>query len=168
MELMDVMRNRMAVRKYDDRPVEKEVLEKILEAGNLAPTAKNLQSQRIFVCQSSESLAKIDQITPCRYNASTVLLICGDVNDSYSNGEYSSIEMDGSIVTTHMALRAEELGIGSLWILRLDKAKASELFELPENIRPLCLLDLGYRAEGCPDNPNHFKRKPLEDTVKYL
>ena len=67
MEFSEVIRNRYSCKKYDGRQIEKEQLDQILEAGRLAPTAKNLQEQRIYVIQTEEGLAKIDKLTPCRY-----------------------------------------------------------------------------------------------------
>ena len=75
MEFTEVIKERYSCKKFDGRAVEKEQLEAILQAGRLAPTAKNLQEQRVYVVQSEEGLAKIDRITPCRYNAGTVLLV---------------------------------------------------------------------------------------------
>ena len=66
MEFSEVIRNRYSCKKYDGRQIEKEQLDQILEAGRLAPTAKNLQEQRIYVIQTEEGLAKIDKLTPCR------------------------------------------------------------------------------------------------------
>ena len=71
MEFTEVIKERYSCKKFDGRAVEKEQLEAILQAGRLAPTAKNLQEQRVYVVQSEEGLAKIDRITPCRYNAGT-------------------------------------------------------------------------------------------------
>lgn len=75
MEFAEVIKDRYSCKKFDGRPVEKEQLDAILEAGRLAPTAKNLQEQRIYVVQSAEGLAKIDKLTPCRYGAGTVLVV---------------------------------------------------------------------------------------------
>ena len=71
MEFAEVIRDRYSCKKFDGRPVEKEQLDAILEAGHFAPTAKNLQEQRIYVVQSAEGLAKNrqDNSMPlwCRY-----------------------------------------------------------------------------------------------------
>ena len=78
MEFMDVVKGRHSCKKFDCRQVEEEKLLRILEAGRLAPTAKNLQEQKIYVIQSEENLAKLDKLTPCRYGAlpvSSLLLI---------------------------------------------------------------------------------------------
>ncbi len=58
---------RYSCNKYSDRQVEQEKLNAILEAGRLAPTARNAQEQRVYVAQSADALVKIDAITPCRY-----------------------------------------------------------------------------------------------------
>ena len=78
----------------------------ILAAGHLAPTAKNLQGQRIYVVQSAEGVAKIDALTPCRYGAPTVLLVAYDKNSIFvfPGGKTNSGEEDASIVATHMML----------------------------------------------------------------
>ena len=74
MEFNKVIRERYACKKFDGRRVEQAQLDAILEAGRLAPTAKNLQEQRVYVVQSEAGLAKLDKATPCRYGASTCLV----------------------------------------------------------------------------------------------
>ncbi|MEQ2679852.1 nitroreductase family protein [Enterocloster citroniae] len=81
MEFQKVMKERYACKKFDGRPVETSQLHAILEAGRLAPTAKNLQEQRIYVVQSEEALAKLDNVTPCRYGAATVAVVAFDKNN---------------------------------------------------------------------------------------
>ena len=75
MDFRKVIENRYSCKKYSERPVEAEKLTAILDAGRLAPTAKNLQEQHIYVLQSAEMLAKVDSVTPCRYGAPTVLVV---------------------------------------------------------------------------------------------
>lgn len=74
MDFIELSKKRFTVRKFSDVTVEKEKLDKMLEAGNTAPTAKNLQPQRIYVLQSKEALDKLDTLTPCRYY--TLHLLC--------------------------------------------------------------------------------------------
>lgn len=76
MDFLELCKNRYSVRKFSGRTVEDEKLEKILEAGRLAPTAKNSQSQRIFVLKTESSLQKIYEATPMAYNAPVVLAVC--------------------------------------------------------------------------------------------
>ena len=65
MEFTKVVAERYSCKNFSTRKVEAEKLTEILEAGRLAPTAKNFQEQRIYVLQSEESLAKLDKVTPC-------------------------------------------------------------------------------------------------------
>ena len=118
MEFREVVRERYACKQYDGRPVPEDTLFEILEAGRLAPTAKNLQEQRIYVLQSAEALAKFDTLTPCRYGADTVLLVCFDRNEvyHYPGGLRDSGIEDASIVATHLMLAAKNAGVESCWI----------------------------------------------------
>ena len=92
MEFTEVVKNRYSCKKYDGSAIAEEQLAAILEAGRMAPTAKNLQEQHIYVVQSAEGLAKIDQVTPCRYGASTVLVVAFDKNNvfTYPGGKRDS------------------------------------------------------------------------------
>ena len=169
MEFKDVVRNRYSCKKYSERPVEPEKLAAILEAGRLAPTAKNLQEQHIYVLQSPEALAKVDAVTPCRYGAGTVLAVAFNRENvfTYPGGKRDSGVEDAAIVATHMILAAADEGVDSCWLNFFDPDKLAEALGLPENEEVLMLMDLGYAAEGAGPLPNHENRKPLEETVRY-
>ena len=170
MKFSELVTKRYSCKSYDSRPVEDGKLAVILEAGRQAPTAKNLQEQRIYVARSSEALQKIDAITRCRYNASTVLVVAFDTSRTftYPGGQRDSGVEDASIVATHMMLAAASIGVDSCWVNLFDPAEAARVFDLPENEEVLMLLDLGYAAEGAGPLPNHGNRKPLSETVTYL
>ena len=170
MEFSKVIQERYSCKKYDGRPVEPEKLQAILEAGRLAPTAKNLQEQKIYVVQTPEGLAKIDKLTPCRYGAGTVLIVAFDSKNVFvypGEKRDSGIE-DAAIVATHMLLAAADAGVDSCWLNFFDPEAVAKEFDLPENEEVLMLLDLGYAAEGAGPLANHSSRKPLSETVKYL
>ena len=170
MEFKDVVRNRFSCKKYGEKQVEKEKLDAILEAGRLAPTAKNLQEQHIYVVQSVEALAKIDKVTPCRYGAPTVLVVAFDSENvfTYPGGKRDSGTEDATIVATHMILAAADEGVDSCWVNFLDPEQLAQELGLPENEEVLMVMDLGYAAEGAGPLPNHASRKPLAETVSYL
>ena len=170
MEFKAVVQNRKKKKKYSDRPVEAEKLNAILEAGRLAPTAKNLQEQHVYVLQSAEALAKVDAITPCRYGAPTVLVVAFDKNNvfTYPGGKRDSGVEDATIVATHMILAAADEGVDSCWVNFLDPEKLAQTLGLPENEEVLMVMDLGYAAEGAGPLANHSSRKPLSETVSYL
>ena len=170
MEFKEVIRNRFSCRKYSAREIEREKLDAVLEAGRLAPTAKNLQEQHIYVVQSEEALAKIDKVTSCRYGAPTVLVVAFDKNNvfTYPGGKRDSGVEDATIVATHMILAAADEGLGSCWINFFEPEKMAAELGLPENEEVLMMLDLGYAADGVKPAPGHSARKPLSDTVSYL
>ena len=170
MEFKEVVKARYSCKKYSDRQVEKEKLEAILNAGRLAPTAKNLQEQHIYVVQSPEVLAKVDSVTPCRYGAPTVLVVAFDSTNvfTYPGGKRDSGVEDATIVATHMILAAADEGVDSCWVNFLDPEKMAEVLGLPENEEILMIMDLGYAAEGASPLPNHGNRKELSETVSYL
>ena len=170
MEFKEVIQKRYSCKKYSDRPVEKEKLEAILNAGRLAPTAKNLQEQHVYVVQSADALASVDSVTPCRYGAPTVLVVAFDRNNvfTYPGGKRDSGVEDATIVATHMILAAADEGVDSCWINFLDPEKLAEALGLPENEEILMVMDLGYAAEGAGPLPNHESRKALSETVSFL
>lgn len=170
MEFMEVVRERYSCKRFAADQIKKEQLDAILEAGRLAPTAKNNQEQRIYVIQSGDGLAKVDDLTPCRYGAPTVLLVAFDKNNTftYPGQKYDSGIEDATIVATHMILAAKSVGVDSCWVNFFDPEKAAETFNLPENEDILTFIVLGYAAEGTKPLANHFSRKPIGDTVSYI
>ncbi|MDD6195960.1 nitroreductase family protein [[Clostridium] aminophilum] len=170
MEFKDVVKNRYSCKKYNGKKVEREKLNAILEAGRLAPTAKNLQEQHIYVVESDEKLAVIDKATPCRYGAPTVLVVAFDKNHvfTYPGGKRDSGIEDASIVATHLMLAAANEGVNSCWLNFFDPDALAKELGLPENEEILMLLDLGYAAEGTGPLDNHNSRKELAETVSYI
>lgn len=168
MDFERILEVRQSTRKFSDRKPDRETVEKILEAGRKAPTAKNIQPVRIFVAESDEAIAVIDNASPCRYKAPTVLIVGVDTNEIFKNGEHSTAEIDGSIVATHLLLAATNYGVDSIWIEMFDRDILKSGLNLPDNILPVCLIPVGYRAEDCPVSRNFHNRKPIDDTVKYL
>lgn len=170
MNFNELARQRYSCKKYTDTQVDEQALQAILEAGRLAPTAKNLQEQHIYVCQSAEALEKIDQLTQCRYGAPTVLMVAFDKNNvfTYPGGMRDSGVEDAAIVATHLMLAAKAVGVESCWLNLFDPMKAAEAFDLPENEEVLMLLDLGYPAPDAGPLANHDSRKPLEETVTFI
>ena len=169
MDFIQLAAKRYSCKKYDGRRVDPEQLAAILEAGRQAPTAKNLQGQRIYVIQSEEGLKKLDSVTPCRYGAATCLVVAFNRGEvfTYPGGKRDSGVEDATIVATHMLLAAASLGVDSCWINFFDPEKLAQALELPEEEEVLMVMDLGYAAEGAGPLPNHGKRKPLEETVRF-
>ena len=170
MEFNDVITGRYSCRKYSNKQISEELLTKILEAGRLAPTAKNLQEQHIYVVRSEKGLEKIDQLTPYRYDANTVLIICYDKNNVYvyPGKEKDSGVEDASIVATHIMLAAYNEGISSCWLNVFNPKDVSKAFNIPENEEVVLMLDLGYAREDSRPASLHYKSKELSEMVDYI
>ena len=170
MDFFELAKRRWSVRKYADRPVEEDVLQKVLEAGRLAPTAMNYQPQRIFVLKSEEAMEKLRGATRMAFNAPMALLICYDRRISWKahsfGDDHEGGPIDAAIVTTMMMCQATELGLGTLWVRGYKTADILEAFPMPEGLEPVCILLLGYPYWDGPKN--RTPRKPLEETVTVL
>lgn len=160
---------RYSCRNFEQRPIEKTDMDKILEAGRIAPTAANAQPQRIIAINTPEGMQKLAQCTHYTYGAPAALVVCYDSSNVWVrnyDGKDSG-DVDASIVTTLMMLQASELGIGTCWVGHFDPWRIKELFNIPENIVPVAILDMGYPGEKGQPHPVHWKRKDLNETVVY-
>ena len=168
MDFEEVIKNRQSTRMFSNRKVEKEKLDKILEAGRIAPTAKNNQPIKIYVVNSQDGIEKIDKATMCRYGAQTVLIVCGNKDEAFINSKgHSSYEVDASICATHMMLEATNLGVDNIWVALFDEEILRSEFNIPSNIIPVCLLPIGYKDENCMPSPRHNIRKSIEDLAQF-
>ncbi len=171
MDFLSLAEARYSCKKYDpDRVPSSDVLTAILEAGRLAPTAKNTQEHHVWVLASEASHAIVDAHTPCRYGAPIVLAVTYDSGNVYTypdSTRTSGVE-DATIVATHMMLAAASLGVDSCWLNRFPPVALRDALGIPDHEELVMLLDLGYAAEDTGPLPNHTSRKPLDDTVTYL
>ena len=169
MSILDIAKQRFSVRRYLDKEISQETLETILEAAHVAPTAANMQPQKILVVQNPENLEKFSAGANT-YNAPLVMLVCADLDTAWVrpfDGK-NMVDIDASIVTDHMMLTATELGLGSCWITYFDPEAIRAAFNLPENLVPVNILAIGYAADK-PQSPDRHTqtRKALNQTVTF-
>lgn len=170
MDFLTLAKERYSVRKFSNRKVEQEKIEKILTAAQVAPTACNKQPQRIFVIESEEALEKWRRCTACHFGETLVLLTCVNKAENWVR-EYdgkTSGDVDASIVMTHMMLEAWEQGIGSTWVMYFIPEAVRKEFELPDELEPIGALLMGYSAEDAAPSPRHALNKDLSETVIRL
>ena len=172
MKFLALANQRYSMRKFDSRPVEPEVLNQILEAARIAPTATNAQPVRILVLDTPETLAPLDECKVTRYHfhAPVVLMVCYDKTASWKRVRYDGKEMgevDAAIATTHMMLAATDMGLGTTWVAAFDPAAAREAYQVPEHLEIVALLPMGYPAADVEPAPKHFQREPMEHMVSY-
>ncbi len=172
MEFENVIKERYSVRSFKETEIEQDKLDRILEAGRIAPTAVNAQPQRVFVIKSEEGHQKLRDVCKMTYEAPVVLLICADIEKSWKikmDDNFDSAEMDAAIAGTQMMLEAWNLGIGSCWIRAFNSNDIKEAFKLPTGIQPMFILCIGYKASDAkPNERMHFKRKTIEETTTFI
>lgn len=174
MELQTAFETRYSCRAYTDDVPTRAQIEAILEAGRLAPTARNSQTQHIWVATKPEDLEKIDACTKCRYNAPAVLILGYDKDTAPGNiwcpgKEWSFGELDITSVLMQMILKATDLGLATCWLGAFNEDTVHELFNIPENFAIRALIDLGTPdGEAGAPSPRHTDRKPLTETVTWL
>lgn len=167
MTFLDLAAERYSVRKFSGKPVGKEKLDLILRAGQIAPTAGNMQPVRILVVEDADALTKIRRCTPCHFNAPIVLVVCYDNTVSFQGKNFNLGVMDASIVATHLMFEVTELGLGATWVENFDPEAVVKEFSFPEQLVPVALLPLGFPAEDARPADRHTQRKPLTETVFY-
>ncbi len=170
MDFLDLAKKRSSVRKFKSRKVEAEKLQKILEAGRVAPTAGNTQPQLVLVIQTDEGFEKLKKSGNI-YGAPLALIVCADHSASWKrpfDGK-DTADIDTAIVSTHMILQAEELGLSSIWVGYFKPDVLASEFSLPDGVEPISILGIGYAQDGAPKSPNRHDtdRKPVSDTVRY-
>jgi len=170
MDFIQLAEERFSVRKFSDRKVEKEKLDVILRAGQVAPTACNYQPQRIYVIQSEEALAKLQKCKTFRFGETLAILVCVDTNACWkrSYDGKSSGDIDAAIVTTHMMLAAQEVGIGTTWVMHFNPEAIKTEFNLPIFEEPVSLLVMGYASPDAKPSAFHTQKKDLSETVTIL
>ena len=166
---LELAESRYSVRKYDARPIEQEKLDRILRAGQVAPTAANAQPQRILVLKSEEALSRVRAVTHFHFGAPMVLLICYDRRASWKARDgHDSGPVDTAIVVTQMMLEAFDEGIGSCWVGYFNAQQVSQVLELPENVTVSALLPIGYPAENAQPAPLHSQYRDYADTIAEI
>lgn len=168
MDFLELVKERFSCRGFLDKKIEKEKVEKILEAGRLAPTARNFQPQRILVLTEEEQLKKISNCTQYGWNAPVIMIVFYDKMASYKRDKYDNKEfgdIDTSIVTTHMMLEAQNLGLGTTWVGSFDPEKLIQTYNIPDNLVPVAILPIGYPSEQIKPSDLHSQRNDISDFV---
>ena len=168
MNFITLAAQRCSVRRFDGRPVPRATVETILRAGHLAPTACNLQPQKIYLLTSDAARQKMRECTFSHFDAPLGFLVCYDTQRCWVRGcdGAASGETDAAIVATHMMLAAAEQGVGSTWVMSFDPDATRAAFALPAHICPLCFLPMGYPAPDAVPSPRHTEYRPESEIVE--
>lgn len=169
MDFLKLAKDRCSVRKFKSIHLEKDVLDKIIESGHVAPTGCNFQPQRILVLNTDESLEKLKKCTRCHFDAPTAMIVCYNKDESWVR-KYDgalSAPVDASIVATHMVLMAQELGVGTCFVMAFNPKVLRSEFEIPENYEISTLIVMGYPHPDATPLDMHSKYRPIDEVVFY-
>jgi len=166
MDVFEAIKERRSVRAYDDKPVEKEKLDKIFEAVRLAPSAANYQEWRfVVVTEKSKRKALMTAANNQSFvaEAPVVIACCAETDGHKMRCGEQCYPIDVAIAIDHITLAAVALGLGTCWIGSFYPDKVREILNIPKTIKVVELLTLGYPA----DSPRPKNRKTIEEIVHY-
>lgn len=169
MNILDIAKQRFSARAYLDKEIPQDVLDTILEAAHVAPSAANQQPVRLLVVKSDEAKEKLAKGANI-YNAPVAVIVCADSTKSWQrpyDGKKST-DIDASIITDHMMLTATELGLGSIWICFFEPDVVKKEFNFPANLEPINILALGYTNQKADSNRHDTQRISREELIAYI
>lgn len=181
MEFEDVIFSRRSVRSFIERDISSDILEKILEAGRLAPSAQNKQCWRFIVIRDEGMRKKmafksgfIGKINFFIKNAPVIIVACADPSRSVNLNNQNYYLVDTAIAFQQMMLTAWNFGIGSCWLAAFNEKKVKEILQIPDKIRVIAISPFGYPKEkpslydkAVSTFAQSKKRQPLEKMVCY-
>ena len=166
MDVSTAIRERRSIRHYQERPVEKGKLERVLDAGRRAPSARNMQEWKFVVVREAATRVKL-AAAACGQGfvaqAPAVVVACATQCDHVMTCGQLAYPIDVAIAVDHMTLQAVEEGLGTCWIGAFHEDQVKELLGIPGAVRVVALLPLGYPAE----TPGPRPREPLSHVVAW-
>lgn len=166
MDVMSAIRTRRSIRAYKDKPIEDEKLSAVLEAGRLAPSARNQQEWKYVVVKDKslrEKLADAAYGQQFVGQAPVVIVACATQTKHVMPCGELSYPIDLAISVDHMTLEAVEQGLGTCWIGAFKQDEVKKLLGIPDGVRVVVLLPIGYPDES----PSPRPRKSLEEIIAY-
>ena len=167
MGVFEIIRKRRSIRLYEEKPVEQEKLNRVLEAGRLAPSADNCQPWRFIVAINDEVKEKLRASYDEEWfvSAPVIIIGCAVPKEAWVRMDGQEYWMvDVAIAMQNMILVATELGLGTCWIADFDEEAARKALKLPQSVRIVAMTPLGYPAEEKRPVRN---RKSLSEIVHY-
>ena len=165
-DFLELTKNRYSCRNYQDKAVEEEKLNYVLECVRMAPSAVNRQPWRFRVIKNKADLQKLCQCYSREWfaTAPTVIMasILHDQEWVRSDGKHHG-DIDIAIAVEHLCLAAAEQGLGTCWVCNFDVERCHQLFNIKAPEEVAVLIPIGYAA----DQPKEKSRKNIEDIVNY-
>lgn len=150
MNVFDAIRTRKSVRQYLDKPIEAEKLTAVLEAGRLAPSASNRQEWRFIIVRDPATRKKLAEAANGQTfigEAPAVIVACAETDGHIMRCGQPCYPIDVAIALDHITLAAVESDLGTCWIGAFDEERVKDLLDIPDNIRVVDLMPIGYPSD---------------------
>ncbi len=153
MHVKEAIKERRAIRKYQEKEIESEKITLLKDALIWAPSAANLQSRKFYFVFQGKKRTQLNSAFHQEWirKVPLVIICCGDkkiITEKFgeeADKKYNPLDVAASI--ENLMLQAVELELGTCWIGKVDAGKAKEILGLPENEKVLCAVTVGYPAE---------------------
>ncbi len=168
-ECLDLLFSRVSIRKFKSDDIDDDTVKLLLEAANAAPSAGNLQARDFIVVRDAKmklELAKASLRQMFIAEAPVVIVVCANYPRSmrvYGERGRLYAEQDATAAVENLLLAVTALGLGAVWVGAFDEERVSELLELPEYVRPIAIVPIGYPAE----KPGRRSRYPIDMLTHY-
>lgn len=167
MTIIEEIVNRRSIREYSRQTIEPEKLDRILEAARLAPTARNQQDWKLILVKNPAIKEKlVDMASPQQQflKGAPILIAACALNPTYvMRCGHPAYLIDLAIVLEHVALQAVREGLGTCWIGSFDEIKAKMVLGIPQDVRIVELMSMGYPEQIQPAR----SRKPVKDLIRW-
>lgn len=165
MNIYEIIEKRRSVRSFREDPIEDKTLEKILNAGRMAPSANNSQEYKFVVVKDSQKKKELARIADQRFIALAPIIIAAvSTNPDYMlESGIPAYAVDLAIALDHMTLAAVEEDLGTCWIGSFSQEEAKNILDVPSNFKIAALMPLGVPY----DDPGVKSRKNLKDLICY-
>jgi len=163
MTVLETIRKRYSCRSYQEKSVEPEKLDSILEAARLAPSAR--QDWRFVVVADPQTKRQVAETTsqPDAFAKAGVIIAACSNSDYVMRCGQAIGPIDIAIALEHICLQATELGLGTCWIGSFEPDKVRQTLAIPDDIQVIELMTIGYPADSKPK----AKREPMEKIVSF-
>lgn len=164
--MAEAIRKRRSIRKYLPRKIENDKLDRVLEAGRLAPSARNLQEWKFIVVRDDgrrKRLAEAAKGQTFVGEAPVVIAACATITDYVMTCGQLTYPIDLAIAVEHMVLAAAAEGLGTCWIGAFYEEEVKKVLSIPPEIRVVALLPMGYPDESPAPRP----RKEMDEIVAF-
>ena len=166
MSVLELMKKRCSVRRFENRPVERELLLRVLEAARVSPSACNNQPRQ-FVVVADKALQTAISEKWARQAPVFIVALANHQTSWHRRDGKDHADIDVAIAVDHLTLMAAELGLGTCWVCAFDAANCARALGLPAHLEPVALVPIGYPAEQADPERHATARKPLAELVSW-